>query len=210
MLIAAAATLSLWGCDLNGTSEADSGRLIVRITDFPFPFDAAAEANVEIVRVELVGNDSTQTLVLSDSPQAFNLLELQDGVTATVADVRVLDGDWEQLRFIVAGDASVLMKDSTEYALKLPSGAETGIKLNLPDIDLSEVDDAAIVTVDFNVEHSFVVMGNPSTPAGIQGFLFKPVLKIESLEIDGEPVDIIDTRAVAAPGDGSELLRLDD
>lgn len=184
LLVAAVATLSLLGCDSSGVSNSDRARLIVKITDAPFPFDDADSANVVVERVELIGSDSTDALVLSDTPQAFNLLELRNGATATVADVRVLDGDWHQIRFIVADSASVVMKDSTTFALKVPSGTQTGIKLNLPDIDISAVDDSAVVTVDFDVEQSFVVMGNPSTPAGIQGFIFKPVLKVQSLEID--------------------------
>jgi hypothetical protein len=199
--------IAITGCDSAGDSQG--GRIVVHLTDMPFPFDDAAEANVTVVRIELVGGDSTDSIVLSDDIQPFNLLELQNDVTVQVADVQVPDGDWSQLRFIVADSASVVMKDATVYGLKVPSGSQTGIKVNLPDIDLSDIDDLVEVTVDFDVEHSFVVLGNPSTPAGINGFLFKPVLRLDAIEINGVPVDSINTMFVAAPGMGTDLQRLD-
>ncbi len=171
------------GCD--SSSVAGNGHLTVRLTDMPFPFDDAAEANVTIVRVELIGTDSTNAIVLSDSSQSFNLLELRDGVTAVLADLEIPSGRYSQLRIIVAEDASVVMKDSTEFALKVPSGTKTGIKVNLPAFDFSDVDDQAVITVDFNVDESFVVRGTPQTVAGITGFLFKPVLKIVEFDING-------------------------
>ncbi len=33
------------------------------------------------------------------------------------------------------------------------------------------------MTLDFDLEKSFVVQGNPNTAAGIKGFHFKPVVK---------------------------------
>jgi hypothetical protein len=44
------------------------------------------------------------------------------------------------------------------------------------------------IVVDFDVAESFVVQGNPDTPAGINGFTFKPVLKLDYLEVNGEVI----------------------
>lgn len=203
-----------------GDAPDKRGHLILKLTDNPFPFDDAESANVTITRVELIGHDSTDVdttdqdsgphrVVLSDSPQTFNLLALRDGVTATVGDIPLPEGTWTQARFIVSEDASVVMKDSTVFSLKVPSGPQTGIKVNIGEIDLSAAEDTAIVTVDFDVEDSFVVMGNPSTPAGIKGFLFKPVLKIASIEINGEPLGSIDGTVFSTPLEAVTLERQD-
>ena len=167
-------------------SDSGDARLTVYLTDAPFPFDDAAAANVTILRIELVGADSTESIVISDSSQAFNLLELRNGVTAEIADVSVPPGDYSQLRIVVAEDASVVMKDSSEYALKIPSGSQSGIKINVPKIDLSGAGSSAELTVDFDVEKSFVVRGNSFR----NGFLFKPVLKVVAVSLDGISVDL--------------------
>jgi hypothetical protein len=89
---------------------------------------------------------------------------------------------------VVNEDASVVMNDSTVFDLKIPSGSQSGIKINLPKFDFG-TSDAVEITVDFNVEESFVVRGNPATVQEITGFIFKPVLKIDSFEINDIPVD---------------------
>ena len=39
--------------------------------------------------------------------------------------------------------------------------------------------------LDFDVSRSFVVQGNPSTPAGIKGFIFKPVIRAVNASATG-------------------------
>ena len=85
------------------------------------------------------------------------------------------------------------MKDSTEFNLKIPSGSQTGIKVNLPEFEFTNVDDQAEITVDFNVEESFVVRGTPQTVSEITGFLFKPVLKIVDFQLNGSQEDLTET-----------------
>ena len=175
----------LVGCD--SANEDSVATVSIRLTDMPFPFDDADSANVVIERVELIGSeDSTSSIVMSDSLKPFNLLDLQNGVTADLANLDIPAGSYSQLRIVVSEDASVIMKDSTSFDLKIPSGSQTGIKVNLSNFDLQEAD-SAVVTVDFNVEESFVVRGNPSTVKDITGFIFKPVLKVESYSLNGVP-----------------------
>ena len=186
-----AAVIVLPGCDSNSESTS---MFKVYLTDMPFPFDDADSANVVIERVELIGSaDSTESIILVDTARAFNLLDLRNGVVAELAEIDVPLDEYAQLRMIVGEDASVVLNDGRVFDLKVPSGSQTGIKINLPDVDFLSVTDSSVVTVDFNVEESFVVKGNPTTVAGINGFNFKPVLKIAELSIDGVPVDLSDS-----------------
>ncbi|MEZ4694893.1 MAG: DUF4382 domain-containing protein [Rhodothermales bacterium] len=187
VLVLTGMTGGIAGCD--GFGSDGSSRITVKLTDYPFPCDDAEAAIVTVRRVELAGSDSLAPVVLFDSTFVVNLLDLRDGVTATLAEADLPQGDYSQLRFIVADDAAVVMKDSTRFDLKVPSGPQTGIKLNLPDFSTDGLGDEVVVTVDFNVENSFVVKGNPNSSKEIVGFNFKPVLKIQSVEINGAPVD---------------------
>ena len=189
--------MAMSACDSTG-SASGTANLTVRMTDAPFPFDLAAEANVTITRIELVADEDTSStadstsvsgsdrIVLFDGePFNLNLLDLRDGVDTTLVKGLAIpaDGSYRQLRFFVGEDASVVFHDGQEFPLKLPSAQQSGIKVMLPEFeaDGENVD----VLIDFDVEKSFVVRGNIDS-ANFNGFLFKPVLEIESFEVASE------------------------
>ena len=174
----------LTGCDSSSSDSDASAHVRILLTDAPFPFDLVSEANVRIENVSLKGT-GVDTVLLSDAAQPFNLLELQNGVTAPLADLEVAAGTYTQLRLIVGDSASIALKSGDEYPLKIPSGSQSGVKIQLGNLAL-ENGDLAQITIDFDVEDSFVVQGNPETPAGIKGFIFKPVVKAKSVEVNGE------------------------
>ncbi len=175
--------LGIAACD--STSPDDTGRITVLIKDEPFPFDLVDSVMVTINSVELVGADTTDNLlVLSDLEQSFNLLELRNGVTDTLAALPIPEGSYSGLRVIVDESAYVVLKDGTRFDLKTPSATTSGLKIQMPTVEVSDFSDDVEVLVDFDVEKSFVLQGNAATPAGIKGFLFKPVIKVESLELN--------------------------
>lgn len=174
----------LAGCSSTaGPDEAGQGQLTVLLTDDPFPFDLVSEANVTISRVEAVSEAGIT--VLAESEQSFNLLELQDGVTATLASAEMPEGTLVQIRLIVTA-ASVVLTDATEYELTVPSGAETGIKITMPPGAEVEAGAETTTTLDFAVDDSFVVQGSAETIAGIEGFIFTPVVTVIEVEVDAQ------------------------
>lgn len=177
--VAALGLLSLSACDLLGGSERGSANVRVLMVDNPFPFDLVAEANVEISRVELIGEDDHY--VIMDETRSYNLLELRDGVSALLGEVDLPIGTYAQARFIVES-AEVVMNDEQVYDLKVPSGSETGIKVLLNDLVLEDGQDVTI-TMDFDVEQSFIALGNIDTPTGINGFIFTPVIVPKSIVV---------------------------
>jgi hypothetical protein len=155
----------------------NESRVRILLTDAPADF---VEANVLIERVELLG-EGDRVILLADEPQPFDLLTLQDGITAIIADEDVPNGIYHQVRVIVNEEASVLFDDGTVETLKIPSGSQSGIKMNLPALDID--DDLIIVTIDFDVTASFVKRGNSG-----KGYLFKPVIKPLAITINGDDV----------------------
>lgn len=184
-----AAFTAISGCDLVGTSGTATMRVL--LTDNPFPFDLVESANVTIERVEIVSESEGVINVTTDwtEPQEYNLLELRDGVTALLGEVEIPEGVYEQIRLVVGEEASVVMnaegeEDAVVYDLKIPSGTETGVKIPLHGLDV-EQDSYVTLTLDFVVDESFIVLGNSGTPNEIQGFNFKPVVKLLEVELDG-------------------------
>lgn len=187
--------LAWTGCDSAGVTppgESESGgRMRVLLTDAPGDL---AEANVTVQRVEVVPNDGAP-IVLMEKDTTLNLLELQSGVTATLADTSLPAGTYSQLRFIVADTASVRLDSGVELDLKVPSGAQTGIKINMPPVEMSEASTVEI-TLDFSVEDSFVRAGRSGK------FIFKPVVKTKEMEVDGEELDFVEmSGAITALGE---------
>jgi len=155
----------------------------VLLTDAPS--DMIASAKVTISRVYLTGNDggSVDVMPASEMPVTFELLDLRNGVEALLADHAVPAGTYGQLRLVVEHaevtlvDGLLFSDGSATDTLSVPSGMQSGIKVQLAtplDADAGQV---TIVVVDFDVDRNFVLQGNAVPPTEIQSISFTPVLQ---------------------------------
>lgn len=160
------------GCDTVDDDLAGSAELSVLMTDAPFPFDLVESANVTIAGIA-AENDAEGRIELSDNTLTLDLLDLAGGVTTALAtDVDVPAGVYSRFLLDVS-DASATLVDDQTFDVTVPSGT---IQILLNDLVLEE-GESATVFIDFDVSRSFDVLGNPSTPAGISGFNFTPVVR---------------------------------
>jgi hypothetical protein len=208
----AAALMFLAGCN-NNSEEVGTGRLTVQLTDAPFPSDMVAEANVTISRIEARnkgaeddeegeedGDSGSPFVVLSEETQSFNLLDLQNGVTASLVDLEVPVGSYDLVRLYV-DEASIVLTDGQEFDLFVPSGAQTGIKIFInPAIEVAGGLTAELL-LDFDVANSFISQGSLDSPSGINGFNFRPTIKAANLSTAGRIQGVVtDSLDVAASG----------
>lgn len=177
------------GCgDTGMSSDGQTGTMDVQLHDAPANYEAV---NVFIERVE-VNNTKNDTgwVTLSTPQKTFDLLELTNGATAALGSKQLPTGTYEQIRLILSRDGHSVVVDGNEKDLFVPSGAQTGVKLNVnaeikPDITYT-------LLLDFDAARSVVERGNEKS--GIR-YLLKPVIsatnKAESGNIAGtvEPVD---------------------
>jgi hypothetical protein len=219
--------LGLMACD-DGTTVLGEAALQVLLTDAAVAYIGAAE--VDIGRVELIGGDDGPVVLSEDGTEGMvDLLDLQGAATVILADTDIEPGTYAQLRLIVE-DASVTLAEGYEFVngsttttLTVPSGAQTGIKLNL---GAAADDDATpggleitpgetVLVIDFDVSRSFVLQGSPETPAGIFGVIFTPTLRVVvndvagsisgSVTTDLEGVDVEGMIVTAEPTEESTL-----
>lgn len=181
-------------CDqTNNSGEAGKGTVVIKMTDAPFPVSLVDEAWVTIDKIEIRststvsgttttetteddGLESMYTVLYEGEGMDFNLLDLQNGVTTDVLTMDIEPGTYDLIRMYVV-DAEVILKNGETFDLKIPSGSSSGLKIKLtPELAIESGVESNIV-LDFDVSKSFVVQGNPKTPAGIKGFLFKPVIR---------------------------------
>lgn len=181
--------------DSNDSPSIDgTGRLVVKLTDKPFPYDLVSEANVTVFKVEarrVDDNDDTDGEeggspyeVLMEEEMDVNLLNLINGVTMELADTEVPAGTYDLVRIYVKG-VNVVLTDGRVFDLKVPSGEQTGIKVFIePGLTVTGGLSADLL-LDFDVSSSFVAKGTTNTVDGINGFNFKPVIKATNVSVAG-------------------------
>lgn len=156
-------------CDKN----KGEGKMTVQMEDAPYDAEAVFVQVLE-VRVqyedESIGNDGWVSLPTKVG--TYDLLELQNGITAILADdVTIPVGRVSQMRLILGTENSIVI-DGTTYGLLTSSQTNTGLKFNVnADIQNNE---NVIVLIDFDVDNSVVLQGTGS-------YLLKPVIKVEGI-----------------------------
>lgn len=198
-IIFAAMLVGLAPACKKSTTGDGYGRLIVNVTDAPFPMDIVENATVTIGKVELRRSgdgvsDGSPFIIISEEPVTFNLLDLRNGVVEKFLDLEFPEGTYDLIRLYV-DRADLKIKDGGEYSVMVPSGAQTGIKIFInPGLTVSDGLTSELL-LDFDLSRSFVLQGNPFTPAGIRGFIFKPVVRAANNSTAGRVEGVVSDTA---------------
>jgi hypothetical protein len=174
--------LALAACDDSSfdPSNGADGTVSIMLTDAPGDFHHAV---VTIESIELLGEDEdleNGRIILRDEPATVDLLELQNEVMVLVGETPVPGGRYSELRLIISeGLITVEQEDgslqayasSSEFAadvaddldlefasvgdLQMPSLAQSGLKIKLPNSEAFVDGDDNAVLIDFNVAESF-------------------------------------------------------
>ena len=176
------------------------GRVQVLLTDAPS--DIIAEAHVTFSRVYLQSSDddgaSIDLMPPEATPLTFDLLQLRDGIQEQLANSKTPAGGYDQLRLVVDEAYVTLHKGysfedgSTTDTLFVPSGMQSGIKVQLAAPIEPKDGMLTIVVVDFDVDNNFKIQGDPNVVNGIRGIRFTPsVHEIHRDEVpDPEPTPL--------------------
>jgi hypothetical protein len=225
MVAALTLGLAVAGCG-DSTGPDAPATFKVMLTDGPAEY--VASANVEIGEVWAIQAGGPPILLSSDGG-SYNLLELQNGVMAELAtaeldaSIRIL-----QLRLHVESADVTLGDDGagTEYEfasggktqdLFIPSGAQSGIKINLRSVDGNEdgagVDlvpgETILAVVDMDVEQNFVFTGDTSDPTMLPDVLFTPLLRATVEDVAGSISGTITYPTSATPDEDGEYADID-
>ena len=175
-------------CNENDDSaKAGKGTVVIKLTDAPFPVSLVDQALVTIDKIEIrstvevenaEGEIENVTLytVLFEGEKVVDLLDLQNGITTDLISMDIDAGSYDLIRMHVTS-SEVILKDGTSFDLKIPSGSASGLKIKITPELVVESGVESEVLLDFDVSKSFMVQGNMNTPAGIKGFMFKPVIR---------------------------------
>lgn len=169
---AAISAVLLASCGGEDTVQANSSTLHINLIDGPISSATKVWVQFSGVEVKPVGGDA-QTFAFSPA-KGFDLLTLQKGNAATLlGDTSVSAGEYEWVRLMLDSTAgSSYIVDSTgQHAIRIPSGAETGLKLvrgfTMPAGGRGDF------TVDFVLDKSII-----APPGQSPDYMMKPVLRI--------------------------------
>jgi hypothetical protein len=166
-----------------GPGGPGTGLLRLALTDAPLAASGVTAVNVCLDRVDAVMGDDGPIHRI-DVHRTFDLLSLRDGVTAPLGIARLPVGAVTQLRLVLCESGAAVVMGSATFPVEVPSGSETGVKLDAP--GGIEIRGSATTTVvlDFDAEASL-------HHAPGRGWMLTPVVRIVERAIDpGGPVRI--------------------
>jgi hypothetical protein len=142
----------------------------VRMTDAPAPYTAI---NIDLQAIEITGNGNTVNL--NTTPGIYNLLNFTNGLDTLIATGNLTIDKVQQIRMILGPNNTIVTGGNT-YTLTIPSGSESGLKLQVHQ-DL-QAGVAYSVLLDFDANQSIVQEGNGS-------YQLKPVIRTVENAISG-------------------------
>lgn len=163
-------SLGLVSCNDDSNSD-QSYTYKVSMTDAPAPYDAVY---VDVQGVEVITSDGS-IFALETEANIYNLLELSNGYSIQIASDIITEANVSQVRLILGPNNSIVV-DGQTYPLSTPSAEQSGLKLNVHQQLLANVDNTLLI--DFDAHQSIVEQGNGS-------YSLKPVLRVVDVQVTG-------------------------
>jgi len=160
---------------LGCSSEESRSTLEVRLTDSPGDYQ---EINIDVQGVEIhhaSGNQTSGWVALDVKKGIYNVLVLANGLDTLLGSVSLPSGRISQMRLILGTNNTLKLNDEVK-PLEIPSGKQTGLKVNLQTQMSAGV--KYVITLDFDAARSIKNRGNGT-------FALKPVIRALSEATSG-------------------------
>jgi hypothetical protein len=168
--------LFLSGCSIMPGIEGkgEKGTVKIMLTDFPLNGNEILEVNVTILGVDIQSSEKGWESFTVEN-QEYDLLDLQNGVIAKLIAAEMPPGRVNQIRLILSDVHNVLVQYpdlSTSYEpLIIPSGEETGIKINVNTNVVSGY--TSNIVLDFDAELSVTFAAG--------SYILRPTINVASI-----------------------------
>ncbi len=163
------------GCTESSSPEPGQGQLKLTMVDAPADYDAI---NIVVTRVEVHKADADSNsgwFIINNNTATYDLLTLRNGASVVLGDTPLDAGIYTQIRLII-GTGSNIVVDGITYPLEIPSGEQTGIKLN----HQFEIQSGLLyeLLLDFDAAHSIILTGSGQ-------YKLKPVIRLVPMVTSG-------------------------
>lgn len=170
----------------NQPDPATAPALTISLTDAPV--EDARHVYVSVESVQIAQTEGNWITIPLETDEEIDLLQLQNGETSLLASLETLPaGIYGQTRLVLAEEAPgrLIDNDGAEHALFIPSGSESGLKIQTA---FTKIDGVPLsLTIDFDLRKSIKSAGNGNKSK----YVLKPVLRLAD-----------DSKAGSASGEG--------
>jgi len=189
-------------CANDNTTEP-VGTLSLKLTDAPMHYSQFMSASITIDKIE-IGNSAhaNSFITLTNTPMKYNLLELVNGITSTMATIEIPAGDYDLLRlYISSTEMKMVNGDSFTYNMEQEGYSgngmmQNGMMLNNQnrsiDIKLENImtisnGSMSEFLLDIDVDQSFMLEGvnYNNMMMGMTGFTFMPTMRFVDMATSG-------------------------
>lgn len=195
-------------CSVENIKEDISGSLTIKLTDAPMPYDQFMEAAITIDRIE-IGNSTTANsfIVITDAPMTYNMLELVNGITTTMANADIPEGNYDMIRLYISATKMVMNNGNSYFRNVDDDDFMQGnghmqnsmtINNNTGSLDI-RLDHFLDITngshdeflLDIDVDRSFMLEGVDFVDTGngmmmnMTGFRFNPTMRFVDMAFSG-------------------------
>jgi len=166
------------GCsedEVSNTGSTDPGHMTITMVDSPADYDAVYIHVIGVEAHQASSDSNSGWISIASNPGIYDLITLRNGVEAVIADSSLPAGHYTQVRLLL-GDSNTVVVDGVEHPLEVPSGSQSGLKLNHeftiePNVVYS-------LMLDFDAEKSIVETGNGT-------YMLKPVIRLVPTQSSG-------------------------
>jgi hypothetical protein len=161
--------------EVEGSNPASSYALSFSITDAPV--DDAKHVFITVESLSLLNSEGAWLNIPLETTTEIDLLHYQDGLTSPLAGIsEIAAGTYSQTRLVLSESAPARLIDlnGVEHSLKVPSGSESGLKINSPITIDSTL--AKAMVIDFDLRKSVKLAGNANSQNA--KYILKPVLRM--------------------------------
>src|SRR5262245_6065038 len=199
------------GCG-GGGGGGGTGTLALRATDAPFPATEGclSAAEIDIDRVDVQGDAGFTEIPLNGAVGGvvtLDLLQLRSGLDAALALGSLPTGTYHQIRLHIVDTRLVFSDASPTQSFKVPSGMQSGLKINVnPSFTIASGQTTPLL-IDFDLSNSFHVTGTGNDPTcadlktGENTVIFNPVVHAVNTDQTGIVQGVVSDATPAPVGD---------
>ncbi|MDP2883594.1 MAG: DUF4382 domain-containing protein [Ignavibacteria bacterium] len=200
-LLLLALGLFLLGCsdsDEPTAPTASQGEIKMSLVDSPAGFDAVNIVVTEVSVHQVNADSLSGWTVIDNTTRTFDLLKLTNGASGLLGTKKLDVGKYTQIRLKIGAGSNVVVAGSS-IPLEVPSGSQSGLKLNHNfDIVANTLYE---LTLDFDASRSLRVTGNQYRLSPV----IRVVANVTSGTVSGTASPVL-ARAIVSTVAGTDTL----
>lgn len=115
----------------NNDEPSSKGYASISITDAAVDAENVSEVHLSVNEIKATSNNETNTVIMFDEPEEFNLMAYQNGDIYYLGDGELEAGAYSDIRLILSetSPSYIEFKDGSREEIIVPSGTSSGYKI---------------------------------------------------------------------------------